>query len=246
MISKTISQNRHGFTLVEIIVVIVIIAILAAVAIPALTGYIDKSHRAEDLISVRTLNMGTQLYSINEQIPMERVFDVDATNLDRQNTLLDGAYIEEIMVAKSKDADFLWEDSSKVWYLSGSSIPLTPLGSTFEEITPQMIDLLKNFPGFPNKTASTWGDRQYTDIGLVPEVWEDQPINHIIYKPVGNRLTIKPEDGYSFHFRFINGDSGNVTSRSNHVLAYDLKKEIWFHKSIDSGLEVDIDSLIVK
>lgn len=37
------TSNKKGFTLVEIIVVLVIIAILAAIAIPAFTGYIDKS-----------------------------------------------------------------------------------------------------------------------------------------------------------------------------------------------------------
>ena len=38
------SNNKKGFTLVEVIVVLVILAILAAILVPALTGYIDKAN----------------------------------------------------------------------------------------------------------------------------------------------------------------------------------------------------------
>jgi prepilin-type N-terminal cleavage/methylation domain-containing protein len=47
---SVVERRRAGFTLVEVIVVLVILAILAAIAIPALTGYIDKS-REKALIS---------------------------------------------------------------------------------------------------------------------------------------------------------------------------------------------------
>ena len=44
----TLSKNRKGFTLVELIVVIAILAILAGVAIPVYNGYIKKAESAAD------------------------------------------------------------------------------------------------------------------------------------------------------------------------------------------------------
>jgi type IV pilus assembly protein PilA len=53
-------RRRDGFTLVEVIVVLVILAILAAIAIPALTGYIDKTQHAEIKLRAREMTMATQ------------------------------------------------------------------------------------------------------------------------------------------------------------------------------------------
>jgi prepilin-type N-terminal cleavage/methylation domain-containing protein len=40
-------RGKQGFTLIEIIVVLVILAILAGIGVPALTGFIDKSAKAQ-------------------------------------------------------------------------------------------------------------------------------------------------------------------------------------------------------
>ena len=46
-ISKHEHKCRQAFTLVELIVILVILAILAGILVPALTGYIKKTRKAQ-------------------------------------------------------------------------------------------------------------------------------------------------------------------------------------------------------
>jgi prepilin-type N-terminal cleavage/methylation domain-containing protein len=75
--------------------------------------------------------------------------------------------------------------------------PLTSLGSSFEEITLSMIDLIEKYYQENGKYPRTGAKNKYTDIGLDPNEWKDA-INGIIYTPQGDRITISPGDGYTF------------------------------------------------
>ena len=56
MIDTKKIRNKHGFTLVEIIVVLVILAILAAVAIPSVLGYVDEAKNAMQQMKMNLKN----------------------------------------------------------------------------------------------------------------------------------------------------------------------------------------------
>jgi type IV pilus assembly protein PilE len=49
------SMNEKGFSLMEIMIVVVIVGILAAVAIPAYTGYMTRTRRAEAITALETV-----------------------------------------------------------------------------------------------------------------------------------------------------------------------------------------------
>jgi prepilin-type N-terminal cleavage/methylation domain-containing protein len=232
-------QNLKGFTLVEIIVVIVIIAILAIVAIPALTGYIDKAHRAQDLVSLRTLNMGTTLYMVGEGIKTEDVFYGISANTNRQQELFEKGYLEEIMVPKCEDVEFLWYTDAQLWGLSDEAPPLTPLGSTFDEITTGMLQLLLDNPG-----ARSWNPYRYTDIGLDPVFWE-QPVNHIIYTPKGNSFSIEPETGHTFFVLDLQGNEKKLKASYGWNLVYYIE-DTWYFNSKNPGNEINIETLRVE
>ena len=54
------SNQKRGFTLVELIVVLVILAVLAALLIPSLTGYINKAVEKRIMLQARSLMTAAQ------------------------------------------------------------------------------------------------------------------------------------------------------------------------------------------
>jgi type IV pilus assembly protein PilE len=48
-------MNKKGFSLMEIMIVVVIVGILAAIAIPAYTGYMTRTRRAEAVTALETV-----------------------------------------------------------------------------------------------------------------------------------------------------------------------------------------------
>ena len=61
MIDTKKIRNKHGFTLVEIIVVLVILAILAAMAIPSVLGYVDEAKKAGIIQEAHGIYEATQI-----------------------------------------------------------------------------------------------------------------------------------------------------------------------------------------
>ncbi|HOJ15543.1 MAG TPA: type IV pilin protein [Deltaproteobacteria bacterium] len=47
--------NKRGVTLMEVIITVVIVGIIAAIAIPAYTGYVNRTRRAEAVTALETV-----------------------------------------------------------------------------------------------------------------------------------------------------------------------------------------------
>jgi type IV pilus assembly protein PilE len=53
-------MNKKGFSLMEIMIVVVIVGILAAVAIPAYTGYVTRTRRADAVTALETVALNEE------------------------------------------------------------------------------------------------------------------------------------------------------------------------------------------
>jgi prepilin-type N-terminal cleavage/methylation domain-containing protein len=67
MVGKMSTQDRSGFTLVELLVVIAIIAILAAIALPLLNTYRTRAVNATAESDIRNLKSVLEAYYYDHQ-----------------------------------------------------------------------------------------------------------------------------------------------------------------------------------
>jgi prepilin-type N-terminal cleavage/methylation domain-containing protein len=122
--------------------------------------------------------------------------------------------------------------------------PLTSLGSSFEEITQSMMDLIEKYYQENGKYPRTGAKNKYTDVGLDPNEWKDA-INGIIYTPQGNRILIEPGEGYTFSVTSEKGKEIVVSGEKNTSLKYSVEAKQWYYNNIKKGNEVDISTLRV-
>ncbi len=153
--------------------------------------------------------------------------------------------------------DGLEEDSlySEVIYYSllgpDSVAPLTEFGSSFEEISSGLIQLIMDF--FENRGSypRDWADYRYDDLGLDKASWTP-PVDGVIYKPSGRLLRVIPDSDHKFIFNFLDSsDKFELTSSYNWDLIFNVGDDssdtgYWYLNSIE-GRKVDISTLeIVK
>lgn len=91
----------------------------------------------------------------------------------------------------------------------------------------------------------TWGDHQYTDVGLDPKEWAGYVL-HIHYRPSGSKLLLEIEDGYQFVFNKKDDTRYVLKSTLNWNLIYNVIDEKWYFHSIALSNEINIDTLVVE
>lgn len=241
---KKNQAKNIGFTLLELLIVLAIIVLLAGVAIPAYMDSKSKAQVAVDKASIRTLNSVTSVYKYAYGRTTGDIFEGFLSDEERMQELVDKGFFENAILPLQPDTSFRWVVDSQVWaaYVGGSAIPLSPLGSTFSEISTAMIDLIVQKYVNDGSYGRTWGDYKYTDIGLDPQDW-NEPILHVFYTPSGSTVRIKPEDGYQFIVEDYLGTTRVLTSSSNWNLVYDVKTETWYYHSIAESNVIDINTL---
>ncbi|NCB41863.1 MAG: prepilin-type N-terminal cleavage/methylation domain-containing protein [Clostridia bacterium] len=241
---KKHQEKYRGFTLLELLIVLAIVVLLAGVALPTYMNSKSKAQAAVDRASIRTLNSATSVYKYTYGKTTGDIFEGLLSDEERMQELVDKGLINKPILPLQPDTVFRWTVLSQAWmaYVGEEPIPLSPLGSTFSEISTAMIDRILQKYADDGNYGRTWGDYRYTDIGLDPQDW-NEPILHIIYTPSGSTVRIKPEDGYRFIVEDYVGATRVLTSSSNWNLLYDVKTETWYYHSISASNVIDINSL---
>ncbi len=240
-------HNKKGFTLIELITVIAIVAILVGLAMPVFVNLIQQGKSTADKVTLRTLNNITTVYGSDSRFFQNDIFEGYNTNKERLLELVKAGLLNDIVKPQVKETEFVWVIEEQKWVIAeeDSTIPLSPLGSTFEEISEAMIDLMIQRLIEEGAYGRTWGDYAFTDIGLDPKDWKN-PIGNIYYKPVGSRLQIRPAEGYQFIVEDIYGNTRTLTNRSNHNLIYNDIDKKWYIQSISEGNTIDISTMKIQ
>jgi type II secretory pathway pseudopilin PulG len=119
----------------------------------------------------------------------------------------------------------------------------TPLGSTFSEITGNMIDLTQSFYDTNGRWPRSFGDYRYTDLGLNPADWSGVVYDGLIYGTGGSRLSIKPGEGWAITVMGLDGVSRVLRPSDRWNLWYDMPTSQWYYHDITPSQAIDISTM---
>ncbi len=239
-------KRKNGFTIIELLIVIAILSILAALSIPRFLHVLKSKQAAECAMSrIKTQNAEWQNV-IDRGMPSQNV-----------DELMQRGYLESYPLCPANGV-YMWINEAtdgnpfrnlgcSLHYFPSNLVStslLTPLGSTFEEISSNFIKLLTDYYNQNGKYAKSFGDYVFTDLGLNPSDWQNA-VSGIIYKPVGNRLNISPAPGYVFYVNDVKGLERTLTPEMSWNLVYSLKDSSWYFHSSNPGSEINISTLRV-
>jgi len=261
-------KGIKGFTLVELLIVVIVLSVLTGVAVPTYLTLNNRTKESATETEMRGIASMLGLYDTqNQGYPLtEDGLESLESSPDFKNIPIvdkwERAYVYtsdgDDYELRSSGVDGVLQNDDDIVFSNGRMTelgaynrgqdeeqgPLTSLGSTYTEIISGIISLIQDFYDENERYPRSWGDYVFTDIGLDPEEWQ-QPYDHIIYKPGGNRVSLCPEDNYAFTVQDLEGNTRTLSYSLNWNLVYSMDNGIWYYHSIEEGNEIDISTLEV-
>ncbi len=239
-------SKQNGVTMIELLIVLFVVAIIAGISIPIIQQIVETTRLNADYATVKQLNTSRRLQRLSNT-SNDPFNDPLADSEMLLAWLFDEGYINTPAIAQSKNAAFVWDPDNMSWFLaiSGEYLPLTPYGSSFEEIVPRIIEDISLFHQENNRYPRSWGDYRYTDLGLNPEDWQD-PVLHIHYRPSGQYLFLRPEDGFSFTVWNDDNEMFYMKSTYNWNIIYNHVDDTWYFHTVEENNIINIETLVVE
>ena len=232
------TSGLRGFTLVELLTVLLIIGSLAGIMLLVMGSGTERARLAVCQKDTRTVGSAARIYLWENPGSQPELQDlVDSGLIERiPNCIGEGS-----CTWSSERLELLCETPS-----SPEPEPLTPLGSTFEEISGAMAQRVLDYYLDNGTALSTWQDGRYAAIGLEKTFW-DNPVEGIMYVPQGLFVKIRPAvPGIAFQVTTVVGETKTLTSGLNWNIWYNVVTDTWyFHNSNDPAMIFDPGTLLV-
>lgn len=143
---KSLSQNKNGVTLIELLTIIVILAIIAAFSIPAFGRMIERTRVDADQANVMTLNRSTRLYLLSN--PRSDVFSDTTMDSDALiDYLFQERYLDERVKPLVPEGVFSWNHTISLWLYNDQYIISLLDGLTFGTSGGQSSFLMGTYTG---------------------------------------------------------------------------------------------------
>ena len=236
---KKHSNHSKGFTLLELMIVVGIIGTLTSIALPYYLAYIVRARATVCLSNRHEIEKEQHVKALADDTDLLPKID------ERWKCPSGGIYAWVKDPGAPERLTVVCSIHGGATESTAKPEPLTSLGSSFEEISANMIELIKKFYKEKGKYPRSWGDYAYTDIGLERDEW-DKAFEGIIYRPEGKRIGIKPEEEYTFYVTDLNGEERKLSWEYNWNLYYSMKDGQWYYHKITPDNKIDISTLKVQ
>lgn len=231
-------KNRSGFTLLEMMTAVIVISVMGATFVK-MSSVLPKSREKTCLVSRTSVEQAAERYKFDHESLFPASFEtlVSASYIDREPTCPSGGHL---VWASTEPAVLLCSIHSSS---APVAQPLTPLGSTFSEISSGLIQLEADFYATHGYWSRSWKPYSFTDLGLNSADW-NSPIDHIYYLAGGPKVSVRPEEGWEMTVTNITtGKTMTLTNSLNWYLIYDMTSSSWYYHTIATGHLVDISTL---
>lgn len=227
-----------GFTVVELMTVVLILGVLVTIAIPQFFGARERAAEGTCLANRAVVARADYAYYLENK---DWSPDMGA---------LVGDWIKSAPVCPDEGV-YAWIDTPtaeqpvrtlgcSVHYFPVSA--LTPLGSTFSEISRGMMQRMLDYYEKYGRWPSSRPPASYTDLGLTEADWKTA-VENLYYTPNGSRLSVSPARGWEIVVVDLKGKTRTLEEKS---VIYDAKTGQWYYKEVQKDNRIDITTLQVQ